>query len=143
VIAATATVFDVLKKLAADGYSLTLEDDRIKVKGPAPLSDEQRALIKEHRDQVKAAILLADPPAWLETLEVLWFSGEKTTVLRTNPPTGKAENYEVSVSVREISTAVAAAVGMDPLRWEEIREEVEEALALFEDKGTKEGDDAA
>ena len=123
-IAPTPTVFDVLEKLAADGYSLTLEDDRIKVKGPAPLSDEQRALVKEHRDQVKAAIVLSNPPAWLERLFELYWSGHQTPV-KLSGPSGGAETYLVSVSIKNIAAAVAAAIVMDPLEWPVIREVVE------------------
>ena len=46
--------------------------------------------------------------------------------------TGKAEVYMVRVFSREIGTAVAAKIGMDPFRWEDIREEVEEALGRGE-----------
>ncbi len=38
----------------------------------------------------------------------------------------------VSVSIKNICAAVAAEIGMDPLRWEAIREEVEEALGSWE-----------
>jgi hypothetical protein len=62
---------------------------------------------------VKEAALLADPPGWLEGLFELWFSGPETTV-------------------RNIATAVAIEIGMDPLEWQAIREEVEEALGRWE-----------
>jgi hypothetical protein len=37
----------------------------------------------------------------------------------------------VSVSVENIAAAVAAEIGMNPLEWEAIREEVEEALGTW------------
>jgi hypothetical protein len=133
-IASTPAGFAVVEQLAADGYSLKLEGDSIKkAKGPAPLSDEQRTLVKENRDAVKAALLLADPPAWLEKLFDFWWSGRETPV-SLSAPSGKAEVYMVSVSVQNIAAAVAAAVGMDALEWQRIRPEVEEALGSWEEE---------
>jgi hypothetical protein len=38
----------------------------------------------------------------------------------------------VGVSKKNIATADAAEIGLDPVRWEEIREEVEEVLGTWE-----------
>ena len=38
----------------------------------------------------------------------------------------------VRVSVKNIAAAVAAEIGMDPLQWEKIRDEVEEALGSWD-----------
>ena len=123
---------DVLDSFVRAGYALTLEGDKIKVKGPGPPPEELREEAATNRERVGAALLLADPPPWLEKLFKMWWSGDETPIHRTNPATGKAEVYMVSVTVKQISTATAAAIGMDPLKWPEIREEVEEALGSWE-----------
>jgi hypothetical protein len=121
----------VLDRFARTGYDLVLEDGKIRASGPNAPSEDLRALVEANRMGLKAALLLADPPEWLEKLFKMWWDGTQTPVTRS-APTGKAETYMVRVTVREIAAATAAAVGMDSLRWEEIREEVEEALARFE-----------
>ncbi len=123
---------EILDRFAQTGYTLALEGGAIRASGPAAPSEDLRALIAENRAGLKAALLLADPPAWLEKLFELWFAGNETPVQRTNPATGKAEIYMVRVSVKNIAAAVAAEIGMDPLQWEVVREEVEEALGSWE-----------
>ncbi len=122
-IAARSRGFEALETLQDAGYQVTvgLEPTApekhprtvIKINGPEEPAPELAELIDENRDALKAAALLSNPPAWLEKLFELWFSGPKT-------------------SVRHICAAVAAAVGMDPLEWERIRQEVEEALGSWE-----------
>jgi hypothetical protein len=124
-----ATVADMLEER---GYTLSVQERRLQVRGPEPPPDELDREIVEHRDSLAARALLSNPPAWLAKLFGLWWNGTETPVRRTNPVTGKAEVYMVSVSSREIGTAVAAKIGMDPLKWEDIREEVEEALGRGE-----------
>jgi len=125
-IAARSRGFETLSTLQAVGYRIMVgleptEPEKhprtvIKINGPEEPAPELAELIAEHRDALKAAALLSNPPAWLEKLFELWFSGPQT-------------------SVRHICAAVAAAIGMNPLRWEVIREEVEEALGSWEERG--------
>ncbi len=126
-IAATPTGRDVLEQLSAVGYETKLEGGKLMARGPVPLTDDLRSLVRDRSGAVKAALLLDDPPEWLEKLFELWWNGTETPV-RLSGPSGGAEVYMVSVTVKNICAAVAAAVGMDPLQWAEIREEVEEAL---------------
>jgi hypothetical protein len=121
----------VLDRLEAAGYDLALEGGEVRAAGPAPPSEDLRALVEENRDGLKAALLLANRPPWLEKLFELWWSGHQTPV-RLSGPTGGAETYLVSVSVKNIAAAVAAEIGLDPLHWEHIRPEVEEALGTWE-----------
>ncbi len=135
-IAATSTAsstarskgFEALEALHHAGYRVVVrleptEPERhprivIKVDGPEEPPDELRKLIAQNRDALKAAALLSEPPAWLETLLELWFSGPKT-------------------SVRHICAAVAAAIGVDALEGHTVREEVEEALGSWEGRGCR------
>ncbi len=94
----------------------------------APLSARLREAVQTHRDEIKAALLLAEPPAWLRRLFDLYWSGHQTPVRLSNPASGKAETYMVRVSIKNIAALLAADIGMDPLEWEAIRHEVEEAL---------------
>jgi hypothetical protein len=126
---------EVLDRFARTGYTLALEGGKIKAKGPGPPPEELRERAATNRERVKAAILLSNPPPWLEKLIELWWSGHETPVRRTDPATGQAEVYMVSVTVKNIAAAVAAEIGMDPLRWEERREEVEEALGSWDSLG--------
>ncbi len=121
----------LLDRLEAAGYALALEGGKVRASGPAPPSEDLRALVEENRDGLKAAILLADPPAWLKKLSELYWSGHQTPV-KLSGPSGGAETYLVSVSIKNITAAVAAEIGMDPLEWERIRPEVEEALGRWE-----------
>jgi hypothetical protein len=112
--------------------SVRLRDGQIEAEGPAPPTEDLRAAVEEHRDVLKTAILLSDPPAWLRKLFDLYWSGHETPVRLTSPATGQAETYLVHVSLKNIAAAVAAEIGTDPLRWEELRGEVEEALGSWE-----------
>ena len=132
---------DVLERLSEAGYRLTVGPEptqpgkhpraRFEVMGREEPPPDLLELIEGHRNALKAATLLADPPAWLEKLCELYWSGYETPV-RLTAPTGKAELYVVSVSVKNIAAAIAAEIGMDPLRWQGIRGEVEEALGHWE-----------
>jgi hypothetical protein len=121
---------EILDRFVWAGYELVLEDGKIKASGPTDPPEELRDLVEKNRGGLKAALLLADPPGWLEKQLELWWKGTETSVTRTNPATGRAEVYKVRVTVREICAAVAAKIGLDPLEWHTIREEVEERLAL-------------
>jgi hypothetical protein len=103
---------------------------RLIVDGDEPLPPELREAVQESRDDLKATMLLVDPPAWLAKLFELYWSGHKTPV-RLTGPSGKAEVYMASVSIKNISAAVAAEIGMAVLEWERIRPEVEEALGTW------------
>ena len=122
-----ATVADAL---VGRGYTLAVEDHRLQVRGAEPPPDNLDRAIAETRNALAARVLLANPPPWLERLFELWRSGHETPV-RLTAPTGKAEVYMVRVSIKNFAAAVAAEIGMDPLRWEAIREEVEEALGSW------------
>ncbi len=123
---------EVLSRFAGAGYTLALEAGEIRASGPAPPTRDLLALVEEDRDRLKAALLLEDPPAWLARLFDAYWSGHQTPVKLGNPASGKAETYVVRVSIGNIAAAVAAGIGMDPLQWEAIREEVAEALGSWE-----------
>ena len=121
-----------LGALRGHGYRVILDKTELVVKGPGPVPDDIRTEIASDTAGVKAAVLLSDPPPWLSKLFKLWWDGTETPVSRTDPATGNAETYMVGVTVREISAAAAAKIGLDPLEWYAIREEVEEALERWE-----------
>jgi hypothetical protein len=121
------TVADMLEER---GYTLAVEGRRLQVRGPEPPPNELDREIVEHRDALAAHALLSNPPAWLEKLFKMWWDGTETSV-KLSGPSGGAEVYMVSVSVKNIAAAVAAEIGMDPLQWERIRPEVEEALGTW------------
>ncbi len=134
--------FEALSALQAAGYEFVVGSEPtepekhprtvIKIDGPEKPAPELLGLIDKHRDALKAAALLSDPPEWLQELIAFWFAGHITYVQRTNPATGKVQEYPVRVSVQTICALVAASVGMDRLEWEKIREEVEDALGHWE-----------
>ena len=80
--------FDALQTLRAAGYTFAVaceptEPEKhprtlIKVNGPEEPAPELAELIAEHRDALKAAALLSDPPAWLARLFGLWWNGAET-----------------------------------------------------------------
>ncbi len=104
---------------------------RLVIDGGEPIPADLREVVQLHRDEIKATLLLSDPPAWLSRLFDLYWSGHETPVKLSNPASGKAEVYMVRVSIKNIAALVAQDVGMDPLKWEAIREEVEEALGSW------------
>ncbi len=118
---------EILSRFEVGGYTLSLEGLEIWGVGPSEPSDELRALIDVNRAGLKAALLLANPPAWLAKIIAMHKNGTNTPVRRTNEK-GKPEVFEVVVSVKNIAAAIAAAIGMPVLEWERIRPEVEEAL---------------
>lgn len=122
---------EVLSRFKAAGYILTLTDAEIRASGPATPPDELRTLADKNRDALKAAVLLANPPAWLSKLFDLYWSGHETPVRRSGP-SGKAEVYLVSVSIKNIVAAVGVELGIPQTRWSEIHPEVEEALGTWE-----------
>lgn len=116
-----------LGALQERGYRARLDHTELVVNGPGPVPEDLRNEIVSDTVGVKAAVLLGDPPQWLEDLFKMWWDGTPTPVSRT-APSGKAEVYPAPVTVKSIATAVADEIGMGWRRWEEIREEVEEAL---------------
>jgi len=121
----------VANTLTGRGYTLAVEDHRLRVRGAEPPPDDLDRAIAENRNALAARVLLANPPAWLARLFDLWWSGHETPV-RLSGPSGAAEVYMVRVSIKNIAAAVAAEIGMDPLEWQRIRPEVEEALGSWE-----------
>lgn len=105
---------------------------RLIVDSDEPLPEDQRSAIRSHRDELKASLLLSDPPAWLRRLFDLYWSGHDTPVSLTSPATGKAEVYMVHVSIKNICAAVAAEIGVPIREWEKVGPEVEEALGAWE-----------
>ncbi len=122
---------ETLSRFEEAGYVLTLEAGELRAFGPTAPPENLLALVEENRDGLKAAILLENPPEWLAWLFDLYWSGRETHV-RLTGNSGKAETYLVSVSIKNICTAVAAEIGMPVLEWERIREEVEEVLGSWE-----------
>lgn len=141
VITARMSGFEVLERLRAAGYEISVTREptepekhprtAITVRGDSEPVPVLTALIESSRDNLKAAILLEDPPEWLSSLFDLYWSGHETPVKRSSP-TGGAEVYMVSLSVKNIAAAVAAEVGMPVLEWERILPEVEEVLGTWE-----------
>jgi hypothetical protein len=119
-----------LETLRGHGYQASLENTELVVRGPGPVPEPLRGEIVSDTVGVKTAVLLSDPPAWLEKLFEMWWDGTETPV-SLSAPSGKAETYMVRVTVKQIATATAAKIGLDPLKWEMIREEVEEALGSW------------
>lgn len=125
-----SVLLEAVDVLRQRGFTLTLEtpppenpDDpapplRLRLEGPHAPPEELRREIVARRDEVKAALLLADPPAWLIRLLDLHASGEPRTVSRTvTSKTGKTQRAvkrEVSVSIENIAAAVAAEIGISP-----------------------------
>ncbi len=132
----------------------------LSIDGDKPLSEELRESVKAHRNALKAAVLLVDPPAWLARLFDLYWSGDETPVKLTWPKNastqerldfgdggpeepsealpypqnlrgGKTEVFMVSLSIKNICAAVAAEIGAPVLEWERLRPEVEEALGSW------------
>ena len=122
---------EVLSRFEEAGYVLTLMDAEIRASGPAAPPDELRTLADKNRGALKAAVLLADPPTWLASLFDLYWSGHETPV-RRSAPSGKAEVYIVSVSIKNIVAAVGVELGIPRTHWPEIRPEVEEAVGTWE-----------
>ena len=116
-----------LDTLKERGYKASLDFAELVVKGPGPVPDDLRREIVADTAAVKAAVLLSDPPVWLSKLLDFYWSGRETPV-RLTGNSGSAETFRVSVSVKNIAAAVAAEIGMPVMKWEKIRDEVEEAL---------------
>ena len=156
-IAPPFTGFEVLSRFKEAGYALVIEGAELRASGPAAPTEELRALVERHRDALKAAVLLSDPPDWLAKLFDLYWSGHQTPVRMTIPknagtqarldfgeqeePTpaypenlrgGKTEVFMVSLSIKNICAAVAAAIGAPVLEWERLRPEVEVVLGTWE-----------
>jgi hypothetical protein len=131
-IAARSRGFETLSTLQSAGYLIMVgleptEPEKhprtvIKINGPEEPAPELAELIDKNRDALKAAAILSDPPAWLKTLFERWWAGTEEPVRLDNGV------YMVRVSVKNIAAAVAAKIGIDPLEWHTIRDEVEEAL---------------
>jgi hypothetical protein len=122
---------DLLARLQEHGYAVTFERGQLMVRGPAAPRPELERAIVENRDSLAARVLLSDPSAWLRQLFDLYWSGHETPV-RLTAPSGKAEVFMVSVSIKNICAAVAAEIGAPVLEWERLRAEVEEALGSWE-----------
>ena len=151
----TVSGADLLAQLAEWGR-VRLRNGQIEAEAASPPSEELRALVEEHRDVLKAAILLSAPPSWLVRMLDLYAAGHETEVRRTIPKGeggqlrldfeeageasrsapypenlrgGKAVKCRVRVSLKNICACVAAEIGLSPLEWECTRSEVEEAVA--------------
>jgi hypothetical protein len=147
---------EVLSRFEGAGYELALDGAELRASGPAAPTEELRALVEEHRDVLKAAILLSAPPSWLVRMLDLYAADHETEVRRTIPKGeggqlrldfgeageasrsapypenlrgGKAVKCRVRVSLKNICACVAAEIGLSPLEWECIRPEVDEAVA--------------
>ena len=126
-----SAAIDTLTCLEEHGYSIAFEGGRLKVAGSTAPPPELEQLIVENRHRLAARALLTNPPAWLTKLFDLYWSGHETPV-RLSAPSGKAEVYMVSVSIRNITAAVGAEIRLPRTRWPEIQPEVEEALGTWE-----------
>ena len=124
-----------LDALQERGYRASLDLSELVVRGPGPVPEDLLHVIQTDTAAIKAAVLLSDPPEWLSRLFDLYWSGHETPVKRSSP-SGGAEVYLVSLSIKNIAAAVAAEVGMPPLEWERILPEVEEALGSWEGGNT-------
>jgi hypothetical protein len=123
---------EVLSRFAQAGYALTLEGEEIRATGPAAPSDELRGLVTEHRDALKVALMLLNPPPWLVRLLAMHATGHVTEVRRVDTATGRAERYPVRLSIENIAAAVGAALGIPRKRWSELLPDVEARVASWE-----------
>ena len=57
----TAVALDVLQEVAAAGGFIRLEGDMLRLSAPAPLSDELRARVRQHKAEVMALLSGAEP----------------------------------------------------------------------------------
>lgn len=146
-----------LDALRAHGYRASLDLAELVVRGPGPVPDDLRREIVADTARLKAAVLLADPPAWLSKLGELYRSERTRRVKRTalkvpreqqlldlglesgeaalpypdNLKGGKAVVCEVSMTIKAICAAVAVEIGSPVLEWERLRPEVEDALGRW------------
>lgn len=137
--------FEALERLREAGYEVSVTREptepekhprtAITISGKEEPAPKLLKLIVETRDNLKAAALLSDPPAWLARLFDLYRSGHETPVKRSSP-SGGTEVYMASVSIKNICAAVAAEIGIPVLEWEKLRPEVEEALDGWEEVST-------
>lgn len=152
-IASPSMGFEVLSRLEEAGYAITTEGAELLATGPEAPPEELRVLVERNRYSLKAAVLLSDPPRWLAKLFDLYRSGYRTPVKMTIPSVpgtqaqlyfgdreeaapaypenlrgGKTETFMVSVSIKNICAAVAAAIGAPVLEWEWLLPEVEVVL---------------
>jgi hypothetical protein len=56
------------EELRAAGYALSLEEEELIIRGPQPLSEEQRERARQESVRLKLALLLEAPPAWLSDI---------------------------------------------------------------------------
>jgi hypothetical protein len=131
------SAFATLGTLEERGYRASLDLSELVVKGPGPVPEDLRRELVTDTAAIKAAVLISNPPGWLEKLFDLYLSGQQTPVRFTNPASGKSEVFMVSVSIKNICTAVAGEIGAPVLEWERLRPEVEEVLGKWR-AGTKE-----
>jgi len=92
---------------------------RLLIGSGEPLPADLRQVLVDHRDELKAVLLLADPPEWLAQLLDLYTSGRETAVRRSDG------HYTVRVSLKNIAAAVAAEVGASATEWERFLPDVE------------------
>ncbi len=126
---------EVYRRLRRAGYKVWLDGGEIRAAGPAAPAGELRARVDDHRDGLKAAILLMTPPSWLARLLNLYkFENHGTEVRRTSP-SGKVETYIVKLQLRNIAAAIAVETGLGVEDLERIYPEIEETIAAWEGDG--------
>ena len=113
-----------LDALTERGYRVSLGRTDLVVKGPGPVPDDLRQQILADTTAMKAAALLRTPPLWLVRLLNLYAGSP-------NPLQANTKRKLPRPSLKNIAAAVAVEIGADPLAWESILPEVEEAVRAW------------
>ena len=121
----TGVAIDLLRQVTETGGTVRLEGDMLRLSAPEPLPGELRARLRQHKAEI-VALLLAAEPASDAAPKIL--AGETSTGLPR----------EIADGVRAILSAVGAQ-GIPPQRWPRVQRDVvrlveggwlERALAL-------------
>src|SRR5918995_25204 len=121
----TGVALDLLRQVTETGGTVRLEGDALRLSAPEPLPDELRTRLRQHKAEI-VALLLAAEPASDAAPKIL--AGETSTGLPR----------EIADGVRAILSAVGAQ-GIPPQRWPRVQRDVvrlveggwlERALAL-------------
>jgi hypothetical protein len=118
----TAVALDLLQEVAAAGGVIRLEGDMLRLSAPAPLPDDLRARVRQHRAEIVTLLSAAEP------------ANDAAPVAQSVGP----QPREIAEGVNAILTADGAR-GIPPQRWPRVQRDaarlveggwLERALAL-------------